>query len=268
MKIKFSVIIPFFNRSNTIQRCVDSIGKTISSDIEIIIVDDHSFSPPSITPSDQLQIVCLEKNAGPVAARSFGADVAKGDFFIFLDSDDELVENWREVLETEIAANDCQIFGFPDIMYTAKRRYTITNMDDYWKWSHDPLRSHDYLLVISRVAYESTRMPKMRISEIWYFVLLYRSLQKAIYSDKPLFKYNQDSGNQISKTRDLKFKMSKYERDTVSYTSNLFLLNAKEMRMKSNTLYVAWKRRLIKECLLTLNIGSLIKIVFETYVLN
>lgn len=91
---EISVIIPAYNREQTIGRSIESVLAQTFSDIELIVVDDRSadktidvvrgFTDPRI------RCVVLEKNGGVHIARNHGLEVSRGKFILFLDSDDEL----------------------------------------------------------------------------------------------------------------------------------------------------------------------------------
>lgn len=88
-----SVIIPAYNRENTIKDAVESILQQTYSNLEVIIVDDCSKDntvqvAKSINDS-RVSVICSEKNGGACVARNTGIDNAKGDIIAFQDSDDE-----------------------------------------------------------------------------------------------------------------------------------------------------------------------------------
>lgn len=95
--MRISVIIPFFNRSHTIGRCLISVQKQTLGDFECLIIDDGSDSNEglalqSITSGlkdERFRIVTLRANRGGGAARNAGIEQAQGEFIAFLDSDDE-----------------------------------------------------------------------------------------------------------------------------------------------------------------------------------
>lgn len=108
--IVVTIIIPVFNQSHTIKRCLDSIltdGSTVSK--EILLINDGS--------SDDSEIVCKEfadkydevkyfyqTNSGVSAARNLGIKNATGKYIFYLDADDELetgtIEKVTEFFET------------------------------------------------------------------------------------------------------------------------------------------------------------------------
>ncbi|WP_298749218.1 glycosyltransferase family 2 protein [uncultured Arcobacter sp.] len=94
----FSVIIPTFNSSSTIQRALESVLKQSFKDFEIIIVDDGSSdnSKEIIYQTLSKETVSFkyiyQKNAGAAAARNNAVKNSIGTYLAFLDSDDE----WHE----------------------------------------------------------------------------------------------------------------------------------------------------------------------------
>lgn len=85
-----SVIIPTFNRVDTVRRSIDSALQQSYRPIEIIVVDDGSTDATRDTLGEYGdRIVSIhQKNGGPSVARNTGAGLARGEFLAFLDSDD------------------------------------------------------------------------------------------------------------------------------------------------------------------------------------
>ena len=85
---KVTVIIPVFNSSETIKRCLDALSYSIFKDFEIIVVDDCSTDDSlRIVKEFNCRQICLKKRSGPAVARNKGAQAANGRFLIFMDSD-------------------------------------------------------------------------------------------------------------------------------------------------------------------------------------
>lgn len=90
-----SVIIPYQNEKIYIGDCLDSLEEQTCQDFEVIVVCDHSSGEAMSalfekTVSFPLQIVELTDRQGVAAARNQGILAAKGEFILFLDSDDYL----------------------------------------------------------------------------------------------------------------------------------------------------------------------------------
>ncbi|MCR5464844.1 MAG: glycosyltransferase [Bacteroidales bacterium] len=93
--MKFSVIVPVYNASDTIARCVDSIiaSGLPNEDLEIILVNDGSVDGSgdlceSIAADHPFIKVIHKENEGVSVARNVGISVAAGEFICFCDSDD------------------------------------------------------------------------------------------------------------------------------------------------------------------------------------
>ena len=94
--MKFSIIIPIYNRSFFIDGTLSSILNQTYTDIEIICVDDYSTDnsleklKAYALKDDRIKIVRHQKNLGPHCARQTGVSNASGDYILFLDCDDAL----------------------------------------------------------------------------------------------------------------------------------------------------------------------------------
>ncbi|MDE5803251.1 MAG: glycosyltransferase [Lachnospiraceae bacterium] len=87
-----SVVIPTYNRIRTLPASVDSVLEQTYENLELIIMDDGSTDGTqeyveSIT-DKRVRYRRADKNMGPSAARNMGAELAKGEYLAFQDSDD------------------------------------------------------------------------------------------------------------------------------------------------------------------------------------
>jgi len=89
--MKISVIIPLFNKKDTIIKALESIFNQTVQPLEIIVVNDGS-TDGSVELVEQvkhpLTRLINQKNAGVSIARNRGINEAKGDWIAFLDADD------------------------------------------------------------------------------------------------------------------------------------------------------------------------------------
>lgn len=87
-----SIIIPVYNKSKLINRCLDSIfSQSTHYSYEVILVDDGSTddSVEMIKTRNENNIILYEQqNAGPSMARNKGVDLSQGKFCAYLDADD------------------------------------------------------------------------------------------------------------------------------------------------------------------------------------
>ena len=98
MEMKISFIIPAYNASDTIIRCLDSIFSLSlkKEEFEVIVIDDCS-TDETVEKTEEyrlthknLALLCQLENHRQGAARNRGLSVAKGEYIVFVDSDDEV----------------------------------------------------------------------------------------------------------------------------------------------------------------------------------
>lgn len=119
MKYTLSIIIPVFNCSKYIERCVESIIKSIGAEIhlQIIIVNDGS--------TDDSDIICKkladsysdityisQTNKGASSARNAGLKVAVGDYIWFVDADDQAHPSIQSIIPSLIENLDNDVISF------------------------------------------------------------------------------------------------------------------------------------------------------------
>lgn len=116
--MRFSIIVPVYNRPNEVDELLSSLCKQTRSGFEVIIVEDGSqitCEDVCRRYSEKLDIHYFQKeNRGPSAARNYGAERAKGDYLLIVDSDIIAPEGYIEAIEAELAKEDADAFGGPD----------------------------------------------------------------------------------------------------------------------------------------------------------
>lgn len=116
--MKYSVIIPVYNSEKTIKRCIESITLQNRPDVEIIIINDGSTDETeSICKALQTKynnlIYLYKENSGVSSARNSGLSVAKGEFVMFVDSDDYVDNKCFDTIDKYTGSNaDFYQFGF------------------------------------------------------------------------------------------------------------------------------------------------------------
>jgi len=102
----FTVFIPTYNRAHTLQRALDSISAQSFRDFEVVIVDDGSTDGTRDLVEKWKEKCGLpvtyvwQPNQGKHAAHNQGAELARGSFFITLDSDDMLAPGALEIFKS------------------------------------------------------------------------------------------------------------------------------------------------------------------------
>lgn len=117
-KMKYSLIIPVYNRPDEVDELLDSLTRQTFRDMEIIVVEDGS-SIPCVNVvkryADRLDLKYFQKpNSGPGQTRNYGAERSQGEYLIVLDSDCVLPPGYLAAVESELQRCPCAAFGGPD----------------------------------------------------------------------------------------------------------------------------------------------------------
>jgi glycosyltransferase involved in cell wall biosynthesis len=119
LDLKFSIIIPVYNRPTELDELLDSISRQeYRDDFEIIVVEDGSdISSEKIVKNyqDQLKInYFFKENSGPGLSRNFGMEKSTGNYFIILDSDCILPEQYLTEVSNALISHFTDAFGGAD----------------------------------------------------------------------------------------------------------------------------------------------------------
>lgn len=116
--MKYSIIIPVYNRPDEADELLQSLTQQTVKDFEVIIVEDGSSIPCKHIADKYADVLdvkyFLKENGGPGPARNFGVNNAQGDYVLILDSDCVIPQGYLAAVEAELKANPCDAFGGPD----------------------------------------------------------------------------------------------------------------------------------------------------------
>ena len=109
-----SIIVPVYNASKTLRRCVDSVLKQEFPDFELLLVDDGSQDGSGAICDEYAALdhrvrVVHKENAGVSAARNDALDRAQGVFLQFLDSDDWITPDATKLLVRSAREHSCDM---------------------------------------------------------------------------------------------------------------------------------------------------------------
>ena len=119
MKLKFSIIIPVYNRPKEIDELLASLTKqNYSKDFEVLVIEDGSTEKSDTIVKkykNKLTIRYFYKaNSGAGASRNFGMQQATGNYFIILDSDVIVPPDYLLEVKKGLTTNYTAAFGGPD----------------------------------------------------------------------------------------------------------------------------------------------------------
>lgn len=209
---KFSVVVPVYNTENYLDEAVQSVLAQSETSFEILLVDDGSTDNSGEkcdkwAEKDNRIKVFHQNNKGQIAARECGINNACGEYIIFLDSDDLLIDTALELLSNEIHENpsDCYIYGFQlftknDIgkAYCDEEKAIITNLDDLYE---KIIRNSSYNSMC-RKAFRRSAIPDVDYRKYYHLrfgedlvqsIILLQSCHKITFLNVILYKYRMVS---------------------------------------------------------------------------
>ncbi len=115
--IKLSIIVPIYNASSYLHKCLDSLVSQTLSDIEIICINDGSTDDSlkileEYAQRDNRIKVLTQDNKGIGYSRNLGLSIAQGEYVAFVDADDFVEESTYIVAYEKAKERDCDILMF------------------------------------------------------------------------------------------------------------------------------------------------------------
>ena len=135
-----SVIVPVYNVEAYLERCIKSILSQTYNDFELILVDDGSndesgkicdkYASHNVT-------VIHQNNLGVSCARNVGIENSKGDYLIFIDSDDWLDNNMFKQMSAFIGKSDLIVCSYYKAVETDQGKFDFFEFPS-WKDLNNP----------------------------------------------------------------------------------------------------------------------------------
>ncbi|MDA3953614.1 MAG: glycosyltransferase [Bacteroidales bacterium] len=120
--MKFSVIIPVYNRPDELKELLESLKNQTAKIFEVIIVEDGStLKSDSIVKDYQNDLdikYFFKPNSGPGQSRNYGSERAEGDYFVFFDSDCIIPERYFEIVNKRLSEEPVDAYGGPDMAHS------------------------------------------------------------------------------------------------------------------------------------------------------
>lgn len=131
-----SVVIPVYNRQNTIRNSILSVLDQVGFDLEIIVVDDFSTDNTkeevlSIN-DDRVKYFKLTKNSGACVARNYGIQKSKGEYIAFQDSDDIWLPNKLEKQINKLKEVNTDIISCSMIANNGEMTWFVPNITNIY----------------------------------------------------------------------------------------------------------------------------------------
>ena len=116
--MKYSIIVPVYNRPDEVDELLASLLHQEEKEFEAIVVEDGSQVPCGDVCqryAGQMELRYYEKpNSGPGQSRNYGAERAKGEYLLILDSDVVVPPGYLKAISEELERQPADAFGGPD----------------------------------------------------------------------------------------------------------------------------------------------------------
>ncbi len=135
MMLKFSIIIPTYNRPDKLNICLNSIAQLNYpvDQFEVVVVDDGSIEPLEVITDkfkQQLNLIYFkQENTGPAGARNKGVEIASNQYLIFTDDDCEMDKDFLQAIANIFQKYPEAILGGHTINSLKDNIYSQTSQD-------------------------------------------------------------------------------------------------------------------------------------------
>lgn len=226
VKTLVSVIIPCYNAEKYLVDCLDSVLQQDWPHLEVICINDGStdntlFLLNEMKKKDSRVIVYSQENKGAAKARDLGVKISKGEYIMFLDSDDTLIESALSLM-MNVALDkdkpDIIVSGFNIVQGGSERKGRMMNLHSLNRLSYlkggltGVCTCHLCSKFFKRKLFTAREMyiPNLRIAEDAVVLIQLICVSQLIKScPVPIYNYNQ---NQTSATHT---KSVEYVEDTL-----------------------------------------------------
>lgn len=215
--MKLSIIIPYYNTETYTDELLRMLEPQITRECEIILVDDGSDEPYVPYQESEIVRVFRQKNKGVSAARNLGLKNAKGDYIVFIDSDDLVTDDYIaqifKAIETE-----------PDTVYLSWRHLSgpigkiIRSESDEF----NPYNRCVWNRVFKKTYIEGlTFNEDMQVAEDDDFLNRLPAAKSKTYVEKPIYIYRSGrTGSLTDRAKNGEFKKPDIVTQVVLYCGN------------------------------------------------
>lgn len=136
MNPKISVVVPIYKVRDRIMKTLESLKTQTFKDFEVLFIDDGSpddssdFANEYLEDSDVVYRIIKKKNGGVSSARNLGIEEAKGEYIMFLDSDDYIDKNMLREFYDKIFEGNFDILYSAYVFEESSGKEITNNMKD------------------------------------------------------------------------------------------------------------------------------------------
>ncbi len=249
--MRFSVIVPVYNVAEYLEKCVQSILANDCSDCELLLVDDGSTDGRSGPMCDafaaahpNLIQVIHKPNGGLGDARNAGLERAKGEYVVFIDSDDHIAPDYLATISAAVDRSPADVYTFDFFLDFGEETEVFPNSRDLPEGTVFTLAQQPGLLLQQPNAWSRVWKRELFMStgirypaRVWYEDIrtsgkLFAKASGIVAIHKPLY-YYYIRDNSITRNRNLEKNMEILDamEDLLGYfqTNGLFDAYQKEL---------------------------------------
>lgn len=200
-----SIIVPVYNVKEYLEKCLESICGQTYKNLEIILINDGSSDGSGelcdlFAQRDGRIKVIHQANAGQSAARNRGLDIAQGEYFGFVDSDDWIEPDMYEFLYRLLKENGADISicahyrdkrGKSVAKYSSGEQFVFTHDEAIRALTVDKhVRNYMFDKLFRRCLFEGITFPVNRVFEdLAICYRLFYGAEKIVLQDTPKYHY-------------------------------------------------------------------------------
>ncbi len=206
-KCQLSIVIPTYNAEKTIVECINSVlDQTINVDYELIIINDGSTDRTRelVEEIENPRVkVITQDNRGFSGARNRGIDESKGEYIMFLDSDDLLVGNSIDLMMNRIKETSADIIQGSYYSFYGKNKNMSILTNSIITDDRKILQpGYPWAKIYRRDLFEKVRFP----IDVWFedtivCMLLYRLCKKMVVIDDVVYAWRLNPNGITSNAR-------------------------------------------------------------------
>ena len=258
-----SIIVPVYNVEKYLTHCLDSLVGQTMREIEIICVNDGSKDNSlkilwEYASRDERIIVLNQSNGGVSVARNNALKQVRGEYYMFVDSDDWLDLETCEVAYNYVVQNhaDCLMFSYTKefsdhsiVNHIFKQDYFVWDVEDVMQKFHRRLfgpigdelskpQEMDIMVTSCMQLFRTDKFSKIPFVDIrevgtfedgLYLMVLYKDCQRFVYIDRPFYHYLKTNEGSIT---------ARYKADLSDKFQNLWnIIESYITKYKLNNIY-------------------------------
>lgn len=236
-----SVIVPFYNVEDCIERTLVSIDKQVYKNIEVILIDDGStdksyeLAEKYLSKCDFKHILVRQENAGVSAARNIGLSIASGEYVVFVDSDDLLSPYYIKQMYEHLNNNQiemviCGFHTFKDDMNVSNLPHVLdkteimNSLEVMQKFLYGAIKISVWSIMVKKELITSFQLrfaEGYKYSEDIHFVwMLLAHTNKVTYDHTHLYYYRMRTGSAMEKFNEFRLDGLYLMQDLEGYFKN------------------------------------------------